>query len=182
MLTSHQKTKTRRFSRIRRWTALASVLTALGVNSGGHPSPSPLWNSPSIPPPGVLPPFTCGGAKVRGAASAPAPLPWQRGPNNQGWHVNYGYYGMKTVPRRGRRAFLLGRTSVSEVKRRRQHNSFQNAARRRVPRRDAKAPSSENNKDVSGPQALANPEPGDVIDHSGGSTDQSSQSGLAAPR
>lgn len=75
--------------------------------------------------------FTCGGgAKVRGAASAPDQLPWQPGPNNQRWHVNYGYYVMKTVPRKESSVAFLrraGRTGVSEVKRRRQHNSEQNA-------------------------------------------------------
>lgn len=110
-----------------RWTPLASR-----ANRSSSSSSRPVFGI--LLPPSLRgffsPSFTCGGAKVRGAASAPDRLPWQPGPNNQRWHVNYGYYVMKTVPRKESGVAFLrraGRTSVSEVKRRRQHNSEQNA-------------------------------------------------------
>lgn len=92
-----------------------------GLSLGGRRTPPPpglSLDSSSLHP--------CKGLPQRWACCHGNP-----GPTTRGWHVNYGYYLMKTVPRtESGVAFLrrVGRTGVSEVKRRRQHNSSQNAS------------------------------------------------------
>lgn len=90
-----------------------------------------------LPPPSILPPafLPCYSPLLHvwqhkglwnRLYSSPNLLPWQSSPNNQQWHVNYGYYVMKTVPRTASGvAFLwrVERMKMSEVKRCGQHNS-----------------------------------------------------------